>query len=89
MRREKGQEEKFYSTLDAYQAGFLTLRGNSPKFIEQGNKVVFLFPVSEKLNKDLADYISGATVQALRFSTVIKSLKSKIFSLRNGQGNDY
>lgn len=77
--------EKVYTTLDAYQAGFLTLRGHTPDFIEQGNKIVFVFSTSEKLLKDLTDYNSGAMVEALRLAVAVKSLKSQIHSLRRGK----
>lgn len=85
MKKNNEQAEKVYTTLDAYQAGFLTLRGHTPDFIEQGNKIVFVFSASEKLLKDLSDYNSGAMVEALRLAVAVKSLKSQIYSLRRGK----
>lgn len=78
-----------YSTLDAYQAGFLALRGHSPSLTAQGDKVVFLFESSEGLYKDLTDYNTGALVEASRFAMTIKSLKSQIFGLRMNKGKRY
>lgn len=73
---------KVYTSLDAYLAGFLTLKGFIPKLIEQGNKVVFSFEISDKFFKTLAEYNNGAKVEALRLAVAVKSLKSQIFSLR-------
>ena len=88
MRTDKEKNENIYSTLDSYQAGFLTLRGHTPKLIEQGNKVVFVFTSNKKFYKDLSDYNNGAMVEADRFALTIKSLKSQIFSLRRRKEND-
>jgi hypothetical protein len=89
MRRSKEETEPIYSTLDAYQAGFLTLRGHTPNFIQQGDKIVFVFSGNDSLYKDLSDYNSGAKVEALRLSVAIKSLKSQIHSMRRGKGDIY
>ena len=89
MRRNKGQGEKVYSTLDAYQAGFLTLRGHTPTFTQQGEKIVFIFPGTDGLYKDLTDYNSGATVEALRLAIAVKSLKSQIHSMRRSKEEIY
>lgn len=85
MRTKKDQTEKVYTTLDAYQAGFLTLKGFIPKLIEQNNKVVFVFSQSDELLKALTDYNSGAFVNASRFSFTIKTLKSQIHSMRRNK----
>jgi hypothetical protein len=80
-------QESVYTTLDAYQAGFLTLRGFTPKLIDQNGKIVFVFTQSDKLLKELAEYNSGAVVEASRFAFAIKTLKSQIHSLRRGKDN--
>ena len=84
MTRNKGQTGKIYSTLDAYQAGFLTLRGHDPTLVSQGKKIVFVFSGTDRLYGDLSDYHSGATVEALRLAIAVKSLKSQIFSMKRG-----
>lgn len=80
---------KVYTTLDAYQAGFLSLKGHSIKFVDQNGKVVFVFKANEALYKDLADYTSGAFVEASRFAIAIKALKSQIYALRMKKGEGY
>lgn len=73
---------QLYTTLDAYQAGFLTLRSFIPKLIEQGDKVVFAFDASDSLYQAITEYNAGAMVEASRFALAIKALKSQIYSLR-------
>jgi hypothetical protein len=85
MRKNNEQPEKFYTTLDAYQAGFLTLQGFTPKLVDQGGKIVFVFIQSAELLKELADYSAGAVVEAARFAFTIKTLKSQIHSMRRGK----
>lgn len=82
MRRNNDQTKKFYTTLDAYQAGFLTLRGFTPQLVDQSGKIVFVFIQSDELLKELADYNAGAVVEAARFAFAIKMLKSQIHSMR-------
>ena len=89
MKKNNGQTEKVYSTLDAYQAGFLTLRGHTPNFIQQGEKIVFVFSGTDCLFRDLSDYNSGATVEALRLAIAVKSLKSQIHSMRRSKEEIY
>jgi hypothetical protein len=85
VRKNNGQTEKVYTTLDAYQAGFLTLRGHIPKLIEERNKVVFAFGLTDKLLRSLSDYNNGALIEASQFAFAIKTLKSQIFSMRRGK----
>lgn len=82
MRTKKDQTEKIYTTLDAYQAGFLTLKKHIPDFIDQQGKVVFVFIQSAELLRDLTDYNAGAVVEASRFAFAVKTLKSQIHSMR-------
>ena len=87
MTKNNEQTEKVYTTLDSYQAGFLTLRGIIPKLIDQNGKIVFVFPQTNKLLKELAEYNAGASVEASRFAFAIKTLKSQIHSMRRGKEN--
>jgi hypothetical protein len=89
MKKNNKQTEKFYTTLDAYQAGFLTLRGYIPKLVDQNGKIVFVFMQSDKLLKELAEYNSGAVVEASRFAFAIKTLKSQIHSVRREKEEIY
>lgn len=76
---------KSFTTLDAYLAGFLTLRGFSPELVEQGSKIVFSFNATDALHKEIADYNAGSMVEACRLAFAIKTLKSQIFSLRRNK----
>jgi hypothetical protein len=87
MKMNKEQTEERYTTLDAYQAGFLNLKGHSPQFVNQQEKIVFVFKLDEALIKDLSDYNSGALIEASRFAFAIKTLKSQIHSMRRGKEN--
>lgn len=83
---ENGGSEKVFTTLDAYTAGFLSLKGHTPTLIEQDEKVVFAFLASEKLFKDLSAYSSGEKISASKLAFAIKNLKSQIFSMKRGRG---
>lgn len=85
MRRNNDLPERTYTTLDAYQAGFLTLRKHTPDFIDQQGKIVFVFIQSAELLRDLTDYNAGAVVEASRFAFAIKTLKSQIHSMRKNK----
>jgi hypothetical protein len=87
MKRNNEQSEKVYTTLDAYQSGFLTLKNHIPKLIDQNGKIVFCFIVSDTFYRDLEDYNSGALIEASRFAFAIKTLKSQIHSMRKGKEN--
>ena len=80
---------QLYTTLDSYQAGFLALRGLTPKLIDQYRKIVFVFIQSDELLKVFADYNAGAVVEAARFAFAIKTLKSQIHSMRRGKEEIY
>lgn len=89
MIKENGQKRRTYTTLDAYQAGFLLLRNHIPELIEQNQKIVFSFTLNDQLFKDLSDYANGAMVEASKLAFAVKSLKSRIHSMRRDKGNFY
>jgi hypothetical protein len=82
MRMKKEQFGNAFTSLDAYLAGFLTLKGFSPQLINQSEKVVFSFHSSKELYKAITEYNSGAIVEASKYTFVIKTLKSQIHSMR-------
>ena len=88
MTKDKGcSSTRTYTTLDAYVAGFLTLRKHIPDFIDQNGKFVFVFIQSDELSQDLDDYNAGAVVEAAKFAFAIKTLKGQIHSLRKEKDN--
>ena len=85
MRRNNEQTKKVFTTLCAYTSGYLYLKEFTPELIQQGEKVVFVFPASDELYKELSNYNSGALVEASRFAGAIKNLKSQIHSVRRNK----
>jgi hypothetical protein len=80
------QLNKVFTTLDAYLAGYLSLKEFIPKLIEQGEKVVFCFDASDELYNAIAEYNAGAKIEASRLALATKALKSQIHSLRRNKG---
>jgi hypothetical protein len=74
-----------FTTLDAYLAGYLSLKGFMPELIQQGPKVVFSFKDTPDLNQAISAYNAGEEVEAFRFVMSVKTLKSRIFSLRKNK----
>jgi hypothetical protein len=74
--------EKFTS-LDVYSAAYLKLQGFVPSFKNSNGKIVFVFDLTPDLVKALSSYESGDTVTAFEYSQTIKSLKSKIFEMKD------
>lgn len=89
MEKNNEQSKKVFTTLDAYLAGYLTLKEFIPKLINQGDKIVFSFEASEELYKSIAEYNSGAMVEASQLALATKTLKSRIHSMRRDKGNSY
>ena len=75
-----------YSTLDAYVAGYLALKGHPPNLVDQGGKIAFVFQQTDDLRLSLNEFNAGAMVKASAFVFEIKSLKSQIHSTRMNKG---
>ena len=89
MRRYKEQNNKVFTSLDAYLSGYLTIRGFIPKLIEQGEKVVFAFSSSDALYQAITEYNNGAIVSASQLALAVKTLKSQIHSLRRNKEYEF
>lgn len=76
-------EKSYFTTLDAYQAAFLTLHNHTARLRKSGNKYVFVFEHSPYLESDLQSYYDGEEINALKFTMAIKGLKTRIFEERN------
>lgn len=77
----KGNEARNdYRTLDVYIASWLMLQGFRSILENEGSKIVFSFPSSEKLFDSISKYNNGATVEVARFVLTVKGLKAQIFS---------
>lgn len=77
---------KNYTTKDVYQAGFLILRAFNYEIIRHEDKFVFAFNASNVLYQAIAEYNSGAIVEAVCFALVVKNAESQILSARNKIG---
>jgi hypothetical protein len=88
VRKNNEQTTKVFTTLDAYLSGYLVLKNFIPKLIEQGEKVVFAFNSSEALYRAIAEYSNGAVVPASQMAFSVKTLKSRIHSLRRNKENE-
>lgn len=77
----------YFTTLDAYLAGFLVLAGHEPELSNEGKKVVFVFKRNDNLNEALTKYYNGSEVPASRYAFTIKTLKGMIHDLRRVSGN--
>lgn len=71
-----------YTTLDAYQAAYLTLRGLPVAYIPQNELIVFSFADTKELREALSDYMNGAKVPVLQFVSQVKMLRGQIYNRR-------
>lgn len=87
---EKSQQ-RLFTTLEIYLAGFLTLQGISPKLEVKNGRVIFTFPASDQLYRLMDLYNSNTNVAIADFVTTVKTLRGKMLSLKesidgNGKG---
>lgn len=82
-------EKHSFSTPDSFQSAYLVFRKFRPELINEGGKIIFSFEASDDLYGALDDYAAGGEVPAAQFSQLVKGLKSRIFSMKKGNGNGY
>ena len=82
-------KKSFYSSPDSFVSAYLVFRKFRPELIDEGGKIIFSFEASDDLYGALDDYAAGAEVPASQFSQLVKGLKSRIFSMKKGNGNGY
>lgn len=75
-------EKKTFSTLDLYLSSFLSLSGIPPAFEVNNGKVIFTFPVSENLFKQILKYNSNISVPVADFVTTVKALRGQMLTMR-------
>lgn len=73
-----------FTTLDVYVAGFLRLRGHEPDLVEDAvtRRVLFTWPQTPELLRDLVEYRRDVPVGALTLSYAIKDLKASFKGLK-------
>lgn len=89
LRKNNDSNQKYYTTLDSYRAGYLKTKGFIPELIDQQGKYVYLFVITPELLEALSEYDNGAEISAIRFTNAIKSLKTQIHSLRRSNEYDF
>jgi len=71
-----------FPIMDIYLASFLLLHGIQPELTAQGNKIVFQFPVSNKVYKLCSQYNSNQSIPILDFVSVLRRLKSQMINMK-------
>jgi hypothetical protein len=75
-----GQDQTHYKTRDIYLAAFLKARDVPlESFEKEGEAVVFVFRDLGNVEDLVEEYFCGGTVQAQRFKSELKGLKSAIY----------
>ena len=82
-------EQRFFTTLDIYLAGFLALHGISPTLEVKNGRVIFTFPAGDQLYRLMDLYNSNTNVAIADFVTTVKTLRGKMLTVKEGiEGNE-
>jgi len=73
---------KTFSTLDISTAAFLELNGIQAKLENQSGRVIFLFPISDRLYELAHAYNSNTPVPVADYVTALKSLRGRMLTMR-------
>lgn len=73
--------DKTFQTLDLYLSAYLSLHGLQPS-LKINNKIIFCFPVSDKLYQLIEQYNSDKPVPVASFVASLKTLRSQMLSLK-------
>lgn len=77
-------EQRLFSTLDIYLAGFLTLQGIPPKLEIKNAKVVFTFEANDELYRLMNLFNGNTNVPVADFVTIVKTLRGKMLTAKEG-----
>lgn len=75
---------KAFSTLDIYLASFLSLHDQEVILELQNGKVVFTFESTDSLYRLMNNFNSNEEIPVLDFTTVIKTLRGKMLTAKEG-----
>lgn len=78
-------EQRLFTTLDIYLAGFLALNGISPRLELNNGRVVFTFPATDQLYKLTMNFNSNAPVPVADFVTTVKTLRGQMLTMKGGK----
>ncbi len=84
-------EQRHFTTLDIYLAGFLTLNGLSPKLEVRNARIVFTFEANDQLYRLMNLFNGNVNVPVADFVTIVKTLRGKMLTAKedidgNGKG---
>ena len=71
-----------FSTMDIYLSAFLLIYGIQPDLKLQNERVIFTFPATEELYKNMMRYNSNANVHVADFVTAVKTLRGQMLTMR-------
>ena len=76
--------QKKFTTLDINSAAYLELNGIPAELENQNGRVIFAFPISDKLYELARAFNSNSPVPVADFVTALKSLRGRMLSARGG-----
>lgn len=80
---------KTIPTSDLYFSAFASLRGIPPKLQKNHNRILFIFPLTDKFN-DVSHEFNDAKVDLGAYVAELRKLKAQMFSARdNDEGPAY
>lgn len=77
----KGAKKKF-TTLDINSAAFIEFKGIPAELENQNGRVIFSFPISDRLYELASAFASNAPVPVADFVTALKSLRGRMLAAR-------
>jgi Domain of unknown function (DUF5659) len=74
--------DKRFSTLDISTAAYLELNGIQAQLENHDGRIIFVFPISDRLYELAHAYNSNALVPVADFVTALKSLRGRMLTAR-------
>ena len=78
------EEQRLFTTLDIYLAGFLSLQKIAPTLEVKNGRVVFTFEANDQLYRLMNLFNGNANVPVADYVTVIKTLRGKMLTVKEG-----
>ena len=82
------EEQRLFTTLDIYLAGFLSLQKIAPTLEVKNGRVIFTFPAADQLYRLMDLYNSNTNVAIADFVTTVKTLRGKMLTARESIGEN-
>ena len=79
---------KEFATADLYLSSAISIFLNTaPQFRVENGRTFFVFPVSDDLYRAMSDFNSGAPINALTYSLMLKRLRGEMLMRRYSSGS--